>query len=239
MSFANYTVAGVVRFGNSMLDRGAVILDISDVRTLLDMEDAASEIFGFFPNELYDREHAEEIKNRFNTQFAGDEDEFAPVMLQLADQQMMKEMLGYMNSVSGVAAGLLVIALSIVLWNAGILGGIRRYNEFGIRLAMGEDKRHIYGTLLTESLLIGVIGSVIGTILGVVLCRYLSQNGLDYSQVMENISMMIDPVIRAELTPRTYYIGFFPGIISMLIGTALAGRAIYKRKTAMLFKELD
>ena len=239
MSFANYTVAGVLRFGMTLFDRGAIILDISDARELLDMEDAASEIFGFFPNELYDREHAEEIKNRFNTQFAGDEDEFAPVMLQLADQQMMKEMLGYMNSVSGVAAGLLVIALSIVLWNAGILGGIRRYNEFGIRLAMGEDKRHIYGTLLTESLLIGVIGSVIGTILGVVLCRYLSQNGLDYSQVMENISMMIDPVIRAELTPRTYYIGFFPGIISMLIGTALAGRAIYKRKTAMLFKELD
>jgi len=56
---------------------------------------------------------------------------------------------------------------------------------------------------------------------------------------MENISMMMDPVLRAEITPRTYYIGFIPGIVSMLIGTALAGRAVYKRKTAMLFKELD
>jgi len=96
------------------------------------------------------------------------------VMLQLADQQMMSEMLGYMNTVSWVASAFLAFALAIVLWNAGILGGIRRYNEFGVRLALGEDKRHIYGTLLTESLLIGVIGSVIGTVLGVGLCKYLS-----------------------------------------------------------------
>ena len=239
MSFANYTVAGVLRFGMTMLDRGAIILDISDARALLDMEDAASEIFGFLPDEFYDRELAETVKSRFNAQFADDDDEFSPVMLQLADQQMMREMLGYMNTVSWVASAFLAFALSIVLWNAGILGGIRRYNEFGVRLALGEDKRHIYGTLLTESLLIGVIGSVIGTVLGVSLCKYLSMHGLDYSQVMENISMMMDPVLRAEITPRTYYIGFIPGIVSMLIGTALAGRAVYKRKTAMLFKELD
>jgi len=239
MSFANYTVAGVLRFGMTMLDRGAIILDISDARALLDMEDAASEIFGFLPDEFYDRELAETVKNSFNAQFADDDDEFSPVMLQLADQQMMREMLGYMNTVSWVASAFLAFALAIVLWNAGILGGIRRYNEFGVRLALGEDKRHIYGTLLTESLLIGVIGSVIGTVLGVSLCKYLSMHGLDYSQVMENISMMMDPVLRAEITPRTYYIGFIPGIVSMLIGTALAGRAVYKRKTAMLFKELD
>jgi len=104
---------------------------------------------------------------------------------------------------------------------------------------MGEEKRHIYGTLLTESLGIGVIGSFVGTVLGVALCKYLSVHGIDYSQMMENISMMVDPIIRAEVTPRTYYIGFIPGIASMLIGTALAGRAVYKRKTAMLFKELD
>ena len=239
MSFANYTVAGVLRFGMTMLDRGAIILDISDARALLDMEDAANEIFGYLPDEIYDRELAEEIKTRFNALFADDDDEFAPAMLQLADQQMMSNMLAQMTYVSSITAALLVIALSIVLWNAGILGGIRRYNEFGVRLAMGEEKRHIYGTLLTESLLIGVIGSFFGTVFGLAICQYLSVYGLDYSEMMETITMMMDPVIRAEITPRTYFIGFVPGIVSTLIGTALAGRAVYKRKTAMLFKELD
>jgi len=239
MSFANYRVAGIVRFGISMLDRGAIILDLSDARMLLDMEDAAGEIFGFFSNNNYDRGLAENVKNSFNSQYFTYEDEFSPVMLQLADQQMMNQILFQTQSVGSVMVVLLIIALSIVLWNAGILGGIRRYNEFGIRLAMGEEKRRIYGTLLIESLSIGVIGSFIGTVLGLMLCQYLSVHGIDYSQLMENISMMLDPVIRAKVTLRTYYIGFIPGITSMLIGTALAGRAIYKRKTAMLFKELD
>jgi putative ABC transport system permease protein len=50
---------------------------------------------------------------------------------------------------------------------------------------------------------------------------------------------MITPVIRSEVTPQLYYIGFIPGVISMLVGSALAGTAVYKRNTAMLFKELD
>ena len=53
--------------------------------------------------------------------------------------------------------------------------------------------------------------------------------------MMENVNMMITPVIRSEVTPQLYYIGFIPGY-SMLVGSALAG-AVYS-VTAMLFKEL-
>lgn len=239
MSFVNYTVAGIARFGTGMLDKGAVILDISDARILLDMDNAASEIFGFLPNEHYNTEQAEKIKQQFNTFYADDSDEFAPVMQQLADQNMMKQMLVYVDNMSLIIVLLLMLALSVVLWNTGLLGGIRRYNEFGVRLAMGESKGHIYSSLLTESLFIGIIGSIFGTCFGLLLCYYLSKSGIDYGSMMDNLSMMIDPVIRAEIHPRLFYIGFIPGVLSIFIGTALAGRAIYKRKTAVLFKELD
>lgn len=239
MSFVNYTVAGIARFGTGMLDKGAVILDISDARLLLDMENAASEIFGFLPNEHYNNEQSEKVKQQFNALYVDDSDEFAPVMQQLADQNMMKQMLVYVDNMSLIIVLLLMLALSVVLWNTGLLGGIRRYNEFGVRLALGESKGHIYRSLLVESLFIGVIGSVLGTFFGLLLCYCLSKNGIDYGSMMDNVSMMIDPVIRAEIHPRLFYIGFIPGVISMFIGTALAGRVIYKRKTAMLFKELD
>lgn len=239
MTFANYTVAGVVRFGVSQLDRGAVILDISDARLLLDMENASGELFGYLPENLYDKEEAERIKTLFNARYATDTDEFAPVMFQLNEQNFMSQTIALIDIILVIMLILLVIALSIVLWNTGVLGGIRRYNEFGVRLAMGEEKKHIYRTLLGESLLIGVIGSTIGTTLGIALTFYLQANGFDFSAAMENVNMMMNPVIRAQFTPRLYYIGFIPGVISMLIGTALAGMAIYKRNTAMLFKELD
>ncbi|SFK31442.1 ABC transporter permease [Proteiniphilum acetatigenes] len=239
MSFANYTVAGIVRFGIGQLDRGAVILDISDARLLLDMDNAAGELFGFLPGDLYNKEQAERVKESFNRQYTGVTDEYAPVMVQLADQDFMGQMLAYMHIVSLVMVILLVFALAIVLWNAGILSGIRRYNEFGVRLAMGEEKKHIYRTLLVESLFIGIIGSAIGTALGISLCYYLQDHGIDYSAMMDSVNMMIDPVIHARVTPELYFIGFIPGGLSMLIGSALAGTAVYKRNTAMLFKELD
>lgn len=239
MSFTNFVVAGVARFGVGALDRGAIIIDISDARQLLDMDDAATEIFGFLPGEHYDYELAESVKQSFNEEHAGDADEFAPVMLQLAEQQGMGEMLQYIEYMIFIMIVLLVVALSIVLWNAGVLGGIRRYNEFGVRLALGEEKGHIYRTLLTESLFVGVIGSFFGTILGVVISLYLNKYGIDYSAAMENVNMMIDPVVRSEISPRMYYVGFIPGVISTVIGSALAGIAVYKRNTAMLFKELD
>ncbi|MDR2083864.1 MAG: ABC transporter permease [Bacteroidales bacterium] len=239
MTFVNYIVAGIARFGTGMLDKGAVILDISDAQTLLDMDNAASEIYGYLPQEHYNNLQAEKIKTQFNALCADDKDEYAPVMQQLADQNMMKQMLVYVDNMSLIIVLLLMLALSVVLWNTGLLGGIRRYNEFGVRLAMGESKGHIYRSLLTESLFIGIIGSIFGTFFGILLCSYLSKHGIDYGSMMDNLSMMIDPVIRAEVRSRLFYIGFIPGVLSIFIGTALAGRAIYKRKTAMLFKELD
>jgi putative ABC transport system permease protein len=239
MSFTNLTVAGIMRFGMNALDRGAVIMDISGARRLLDMDDAAGEILGFLPGGEYNREQAEAIKNAFNAQYADDTDEYAPVMLQLTDQQSMSGMMNYIDVVMIILLVLLVFALSVVLWNTGVLGGIRRYNEFGIRLALGEEKGHIYRSLLTESLFIGLIGSCAGTAAGLAISLYFNKYGIDYGAAVDNLSMMVDSVIRSEITPRMYYVGFIPGVISMFIGSALAGMAIYKRQTATLFKELE
>lgn len=238
MAFINMEVVGVVSMGISMLDRGSIITDIRDARSLLDMEDAATCIMGFSSDKVYRRERCEQIKLAFNEAQSAD-DPYAAIMLNLTDQDSMGEMISYMENVTGMMLFLLIIAFSLVLWNTGVLGGIRRYGEFGVRLAIGESKLHIFRTLMTEALMIGLIASVLGTVLGLIIVWYLQEFGLDYSAVMENVSMMIDPVVRAEMTPRLYYIGFLPGLLSILAGTALASRAIFKRETANLFKELD
>ena len=59
------------------------------------------------------------------------------------------------------------------------------------------------------------------------------------SGIMGNVGMMIPSVYRAEVTPSLFYIGFFPGVIATVLGSSLAGFAIYKRKTSQLFHELE
>ncbi|HBY69073.1 MAG TPA: hypothetical protein DEG69_15795, partial [Flavobacteriaceae bacterium] len=132
-----------------------------------------------------------------------------------------------------------VLAMSIVLWNTGLLGGLRRYQEFGIRLALGESKGKIYRSRVLEAVLIGIIGSVLGTIIGIAITYYLQVVGIDISGYLNNSSMIMPTVLRSKITPSLFYIGFIPGVVAMVFGTMLAGIGIYKRETANLFNELE
>ena len=132
-----------------------------------------------------------------------------------------------------------VFVMSIVLWNAGLMGSLRRYGEIGVRLAIGEDKRHLYFAMIGESILIGLAGSAIGTVLGLAIAYYLQVHGIDISSMMKNASMLISDIIRAKVTPVSYIIGFIPGLAATILGTSISGIGIYKRETAQLFKELE
>ncbi len=239
MSFANFAVAGTVRFGMPVLDRGAIIVDITDAQSALDMQDAAGEVLGFFKSDQYEEAAALEVKTAFNARFQNDDDEFAPLMQRLNDQNGLEEYLVLSKSMSGIMIFVFIFAMSIVLWNTGLLGGLRRYNEFGIRLAMGEEKKRLFRSLIIESVVIGLAGSVLGTALGLSAAYYLQETGLDFGSAVQGGSMMMPTVFRAHIGAQAFYIGFIPGLFSMVLGNALSGLGIYKRKTAELFKELS
>jgi len=87
--------------------------------------------------------------------------------------------------------------------------------------------------------MVGVLGTIAGTILGLALSYYLQAHGINISGFMKNAAIMLPSHLRSRVTPAAYFIGFIPGMLSTLIGTAIAGRGIYKRSTASLFKELE
>lgn len=238
MSITNFTVAGTINFGVSALDRGGVIADISGIRQALDMQNATGEILGYFDSGEYNDEQAVAFSESFNETYSDEGDMFSPVMVPLRDQNNLSGMIDIIGYMQGIIVTIFLIAMAIVLWNAGLLGGLRRYGEMGLRLAIGENKGHIYRSLISESLVIGIVGSVTGTLVGLLLASLL-EKGLDFSEIMQGSSMMMSGVFRAQITPECYYIGFIPGVLATFLGTALAGIGIYKRQTAQLFKELQ
>lgn len=239
LSVYNFLLCGTVVFGSTALDKGTLIADIRDVRQALDMENAAGEILGFFAQGYYQDEWADETVTRFNNLFGNPEDEYAPVIKRLRDQQNMAAMVDYAAKMFGIMIFVFIVAMSVVLWNTGLLGGLRRYGEFGMRLAIGEEKSHVYRTLIVESLLTGIIGSSMGTAIGLLGAWYLQEQGINLGQMMKNATVMMPTVFRARITPETWFIGFIPGVGSTLAGTLLSGIGIFKRQTAQLFKELE
>lgn len=239
MVMYNLTLAGTISFGTEAFDRGSIIIDLEDARIALDMYDAAGEILGFLGNDFYDDEKAIAIAEKFNIKYNNNEDEFAPVMKTLSQQGSMGQYVELTKVWSVYISAVFVIAMALVLWNAGLLGGLRRYGEVGIRLAMGEEKGHIYRSMIYESIFIGTAGTILGTAIGLFFAWLLQTYGINISGMMEGASLMMPTHLRARITPPDFYIGFIPGLLSTVLGTMLAGVGIYKRQTARLFKELE
>ena len=239
MATSNFTIAGTVRFGIRAMDRGTMLADIRDIQAALDMEDAAGEILGFFADSLYRRGVADSLAAQFNTRWGKTEDEFAPTVVAMHVQPGTAELMDYLGAVSGAIVGVFTFAMSIVLWNAGLVGSLRRYGEIGLRLAFGEHKGRLYRAMIAESLAIGLFGSAVGTMLGLVPAYWLQSRGFDVGSFMPNSSLMVNNVIRAQITTMTFFIGFLPGLLATGIGTAISGIGVYKRQTATLIKELE
>ena len=257
MAVYNFIVAGTIRFGVGAMDRSAMLADISDIQYALDMLDGAGEILGYLPKMIYNVHTAKQIASTFNVMYQGkptpgllrqaqdrlsqegSDGEFAPIMVTLHDQNGLGEYLDMINTWIFAYLGGFILVMSIVLWNTGLMSGIRRYGEVGIRLAIGEAKGHVYRTLIYESVLIGIIGSVSGTILGLAISYYLQEKGIDISGMMQGGTMLISTVLRARITPEAYVIGFIPGLLATTLGAVMSGIGIFKRQTSQLFKELE
>jgi putative ABC transport system permease protein len=239
MSMQNFIIAGTVSFGIELMDRGSIIVDLDDARMALDMYNGAGMILGFIPGGFYNNDESIARAALFNEKHASSDDEFAPVMKALGQQGLMGPYVELTEVWSVLISLIFILAMSLVLWNSGLLGGLRRYGEIGVRLAMGEEKRHVYGSMIIESVFIGLAGSVIGTIIGLSFAWIIQVYGIDISGMMEGASIMMPSEIRTRITPPDYYLGFIPGVFSTVLGTALAGIGIYKRQTARLFKELE
>jgi putative ABC transport system permease protein len=239
MSIQNFVVAGTIEFGVQFMDRSGMVAEITGIQNALDMYDACGEILGFLNSPSYNDELALKVETSFNDKYSNPKDKFSPVMSRLKNESLLAGYFDFVDNFVGIIMAIFILAMSIVLWNTGLIGGLRRYGEIGVRLAIGENKDHIYWSMIYEAVLIGLVGSFFGTLIGLGFSYWIQEAGINIGNMMKNSKMMIPSVFRANITTPAYYLGFIPGLFSVVLGTMLSGIGIYRRKTAQLFKELE
>jgi putative ABC transport system permease protein len=238
----NFSVTGTFNLKMGPVDKNMMLVDISGARLALDMDDAASEILGYKNSLYYEDEEAVAMRTDYNLNHSDSTNIFSPTMLALRDANQMGMMVDFSMAAMAIMGAIFLIIVMIVLWNMGLMNGLRRYGEIGMRLAIGESKGQVFRSMIVESVIIGFIGTVIGTGIGLGLTYYMQEVGLDYSEALEGLTstnIIMSNVFYAQVTPELFYIGFIPGVLATVLGTMLAGRAIYKREMAQLFKELE
>ena len=213
----NFTIVGTFDLQKGQADSQMMLVDISGARKALDMENAASEILGFTHSLFYDDDKAVSLRSNYNENYSDSSDIFSPVMMALRDSsQQMGDMVEFVDAFLMIIGTIFLIIVMVVLWNMGLMNGLRRYGEIGLRLAMGESKGVVYRSMIVEAVIIGLTGTIIGTGLGLSIVYYVQENGIDYSEVvatMSTASMVMPNVFYAKITPDLYYIGFIPGCL--------------------------
>ncbi len=238
----NFLVVGIYDLNLGPIDKDMMIVDFGGAQNALDMNNAASEILGYKKDLYFNDKETILIRDIHNEQYSDMSDIYRPVMLALRDSNQMGTIVDFSNVIMFIIMGLFLIVVTLVLWNMGIMSGLRRYGEIGMRLAIGESKGHVFKSMVVESIIIGFLGSFFGTFIGLSITLYLEKTGLDYSKAIDSLNssnFAMPNVFYPQVTSELFYIGFIPGILATVLGTMLAGRAIYKREMAQLFKEME
>ena len=242
----NYQIAGLVRFGIAAMDKKMVLVDLADAQNTFYMEDMVTDWLGYFPPSA-DFDRYEEVKQDMNERLVDwmrsppkdwAKDDF-PIVLSIGDQQNIGAIMDKFWVIKGFVVGIFIFLMILVLWNAGILSGIHRYGEMGLRLAFGESHWKLIFNLGVEGLLIGVLGAITGSIFGAGFTWYLQEVGINMGDNFAQTGMMINDVVRARLTAGAVIQGIVPGIFASVAGTLVASLAIFKRSEANLFRELE
>jgi putative ABC transport system permease protein len=242
----NYRVSGLVRFGVTAMDKKMVLIDLADAQNTFYMEDMVTDWLGYFPPGAnlarYEKVKASLRERLVGWMRAPPKDwakDDVPLVLSIRDQQNIGAIMDKFRVIKGFVVGIFMFLMVLVLWNAGILSGIHRYGEMGLRLAFGEPHWKLILSLALEGLWIGILGSVAGSVLGGFFTWYLQEVGLNMGNSFAQTGLMINDVVRARVTLGGFVQGVVPGIFASVAGTLVAAMAIFKRSEADLFRELE
>lgn len=246
MAADNYTVVGFIRFGIFAMDKKMALIDLADAQDSFYMQDMVTDWLGFLPAhvsytdypKLKDaiRSRLADLKKHPPEDWAKDDD---PIVLSILDQRNMAQMARTFGVVKKVIVGIFVFLMTLVLWNAGLQNGMHRYGEMGLRLAMGETHAALVASLAMEAFSIGVLGSLAGCLVGGGAVYYMQEVGVNMGDAFAQTGLMLSDVARGRVTPDSFIWGIVPGITASVLGSLIAGLAIFKRSEAELFRELE
>ncbi len=242
----NYTVSGFIRFGVAAMDKKMVLIDLGDAQQTFYMENMVTDWLGFLPGSVAYGDY-EKIKQRIEQGLAAlmknppedwaSDDE--PIVLSILDQRNLGEIIKKFELIRGIIVMIFSFLMVLVLWNAGLINGIHRYGEMGLRLAMGETHKALMASLALEAFAVGLVGAMAGCLVGGTVVYFLQEVGVDMGDAMAQSGLMVNDVVRGRLSVEGFIRGIVPGMTASVAGSLIASLAIFQRSEANLFRELE
>lgn len=225
------TVVGVVRTGNTGVDRLTAFLHIDDARFLMALGDEVHELILRAP-ELHDTAPLAEAVAAAVGGIAGapaaDGPAPDPGSLVVRRWQEIVPAIHQVILVFRSSYGILYLLVYLVaaagIVNTARMSALERRREFGVMLAIGMRPRRMFRTIVVETVVLGAVGALVGTALGLLVALHHAAAGLDMSAFTDSGSFSFMGVAFSE---RIHFVirpaNVIAPVLVMLLVAALSG----------------
>lgn len=209
-----YRVVGVFRSGASQVDRSGAYLTLEDAQALFAIEDQLHEIALL----ARDADAIDAMVADVRRALADEDvlvrawDEVSPTFAQV---------LGIRDIAAWIVAAIVLGVAALGVLNTMLMSVFERTRELGVLIALGLKPGRVLSLILTETLLLALLGVALGALLGGLLDLYLVVFGVDLGRGadLQYLGVAFDPVIYGVVTPSSVII---PTVMVLLVALLAA-----------------
>jgi len=167
-----YEIVGLMQSANAMRDKQGAWMGLSDLQELLYIEDQVHEI-------VLIAEGGKHSVGALRDQVAGEVGDGGMVRTWSEAEPLMAEMLAMGEQQSWMMLGIIFFLAGFGVLNTMLMSVFERTRELGVMMALGARPGVLIRLIVTESVLLALVGAVAGGILGGILTYLLCTHGLD------------------------------------------------------------
>ena len=137
--------------------------------------------------------------------------------------------------------GLIIFVAAMGISNSFLMNIMGRMPEFGVLRAMGLSRTQMFGMILSESFLLGLLGSILGLISGMALVFYFQINPISYEATGETFETFegLDAVIGTALVPETAIVVLMTGVLISVFAAAYPALVAIRKKPVEILRVLQ
>ena len=208
-----YEVKGIIKQGSPELDRSVVYMDLKECQYFLSADDRVTSIVIMTENSDNVDNAKKEISTTLGSNYeVKDWKEINRILLKQIDSDRASGL---------VIKGILYLIIGFGIFGTTMMMTLERRKEFGVLIAIGMKKIKLGIMLLSETVIIGLLGSISGILASLPIAWYLVENPIRFTgQTAESMLQMgFEPVMNATLAPSVFYTqAFIILCFSLLIG---------------------
>jgi putative ABC transport system permease protein len=223
---ARLVVTGLASSGIPYLDNTFLIAPLDQAQSMVDLQDATTEIVVFADDHTHAQGLAEELRKALSPEFKEIE------VLSWHDQGQLVRMLDMMQPILAVFFLILLTMACLVIVNTMLMTVMERMREYGMYAALGMRRRDIVKLILAEGSLIGLLGAVVGGVIGTLFAVWLEQTGISVAGAARAVDMPFQGRLYPDWRPTFALVTIASGVLAAALATLYPAWRAVRRSPA-------